>query len=92
MSAYLDDLIKKLEAEADKGRAQLEKLEALNAGRRSQEQDAGALKRILQRLEILKALQNAERDRKRRRRRSDIGFTPTFQPPASKKVKVSDTA
>ena len=92
MSAYLDDLIKKLEAEADKGRAQLEKLEALNAGRRSQEQDAGALKRILQRLEILKALQNAERDRKRRRRRSDIRFTPTFQPPAPKKAKVSNTA
>ena len=92
MSAYLDDLIKKLEAEADKGRAQLEKLEALNAGRRSQEQDAGALKRILQRLEILTALQNAERDRKRRRRRSDIRFTPTFQPPAPKKAKVSNTA
>jgi hypothetical protein len=85
MSGYLDDLIKKLEAEADKGRTQLEKLEALNAGRRSQEQDAGALKRILQRLEILRALQNTERDRKRRRRRPDFRSTPIFQPPTSKK-------
>ena len=93
MSAYLDELIKKLEAEADKGREQLRKLEALTASRRSQEQDTGALKRVLQRLEILKSLQNAERDRKRRRRRlPDIRATPTLQPPTSKKAKISNTA
>jgi hypothetical protein len=92
MSAYLDELIKKLEAEADKGREQLRKLEALTASRRSQEQDTGALNRVLQRLEILKALQNAERDRKRRRRRPDIRSTPILQPPTSKKAKISNTA
>src|SRR5262245_14309863 len=65
MSAYLNDLIKEVEAEAEKSREQLKKLEALapKVNRRSQEQDTGALSRILQRLEILKAL--AERDRKR---------------------------
>jgi hypothetical protein len=92
MSAYLDELIKKLEAEADKGREQLRKLEALTASRRSQEQDTGALNRVLQRLEILKALQNAERDRKRRRRRPDIRSAPIFQPPTPKKAKISNTA
>ena len=39
---YLRDLIKEVEAEAEKARARLKKIEALNP--RSQEQDAGALK------------------------------------------------
>ena len=47
---------------------------------------------FLQPLEILKALQNAERDRKRRRRRPEIRSTPIRQPPTSKKAKVSNTA
>jgi len=92
MSVYLDELIKSLEAEADKGREQLTKLEALTASRRSQEQDTGALNRVLQRLEILKALQNAERNRKRGRRRLDIRYAPTPQPPTSRKPKISSTA
>ena len=52
MSVYLRDLIKEVEAEAEKARARLKKIEALNS--RSQEQDAGALKRLMQRLEILR--------------------------------------
>ena len=68
MSVYLRDLIKEVEAEAEKARARLKKIEALNS--RSQEQDAGALKRLMQRLEILRALQQAEGNRARMRRRS----------------------
>ena len=70
MSVYLRDLIKEVEAEAEKARARLKKIEALNASPRSQEQDAGALKRLMQRLEILRALQQAEGNRARMRRRS----------------------
>jgi hypothetical protein len=63
MSAYLNDLIQALEAEAERGRARLKKCEAFNASKRPHDPDAGALKRTLQRLEILKAVQKAESDR-----------------------------
>ena len=68
MSVYLSVLIKEVEAEAEKARARLKKIEALNAshvsgtGRRR-------LKRLMQRLEILRALQQAEGNRARMRRR-----------------------
>jgi hypothetical protein len=68
MSVYLSDLIKEVQAEAEKARARLKKIEALNLSRRSQEQDAAALKRLMQRLEILRALQQAEGNRARMRR------------------------
>jgi hypothetical protein len=61
MSAYLTELIKTLEAEAERARALVKKLEASNASKRSVENDTGALKRILQRLETLKTLQDTER-------------------------------
>jgi hypothetical protein len=70
MSAYLDNLINEVEAEAEIARARLQKLETFNATQRSQERDASALRRILQRLEILKGLQQAEKDRIGRRRRA----------------------
>jgi hypothetical protein len=70
MSMYLSELIKEVEAEAEKARARLKKIEVLPASRRSQEQDAGSLRRFMQRLEILRALQQAENNRARMRRRS----------------------
>jgi len=58
MSIYLDDLIKALEAEAKEERLHLRKLEA---PRRFRPKNAGSLlRRTLQRLETLKALQKAE--------------------------------
>jgi hypothetical protein len=69
MSAYLTELIKTLEAEAERARALVKKLEASNASKRSVENDTGALKRILQRLETLKTLQDTERRLSKRRQR-----------------------
>jgi hypothetical protein len=83
MSVYLSDLIKEVEAEAEKARERLKKIEALNASRRSQEQDAGALRRLMQRLELLRALQQGESNRAQMRRRS------TTAPLASSKKAMS---
>jgi hypothetical protein len=69
MSAYLNELIRTLEAEAERARARLKKLEASNSSKRPHETDTGALKRILQRLETLNALQEAERRLSKRRNR-----------------------
>jgi hypothetical protein len=90
MSAYLNDLIKELEAEAERGRARAKKCEAFNASRRSQERDEGALRRIAQRLEILKALQKTESNRRETRRRSILRSMPLSLPrPPSKKTKTA---
>jgi hypothetical protein len=69
MSAYLNELIRTLEAEAERARARLKKLEASNSSKRPHEIDTGALKRVLQRLETLKALQDTERRLSKRRQR-----------------------
>jgi hypothetical protein len=87
MSAYLNDLIKELEAEAERGRAWLKKWEALNPRRRSQERDEGSLRRIAQRLEILKALQKTESNRREARRRSILRSMPSR--PLSKRAKTA---
>jgi hypothetical protein len=77
MSAYLTELIKTLEAEAERARALVKKLEAANASKRSVENDTGALKRILQRLETLKTLQDTERRLSKRRQR--VAHPPAVQ-------------
>jgi hypothetical protein len=69
MSAYLNELIRTLEDEAERARARLKKLEASNSSKRPLESDTGALKRVLQRLETLKALQETERRLSKRRQR-----------------------
>ena len=69
MSAYLNELVRTLEAEAERARARLKKLEASNSSKRPHEIDMGALKRVLQRLETLKALQETERRLSKRRQR-----------------------
>jgi hypothetical protein len=78
MSAYLTELIKKLEAEAERARALLKKFEGSNAAKRSLENDSGALKRILQRLETLEALQETEQRLSKRRQRV-MGRSPAVQ-------------
>jgi hypothetical protein len=70
MSAYLNELVRTLEAEAERARARLKKLEASNFSKRPHENDTGALKRVLQRLETLKALQEMERRLSKRRQRA----------------------
>jgi len=77
MSAYLTDLIKTLEAEAERARALVKKLETSNASKRSLDNDTGALKRILQRLETLKALQETERRLSKHRQR--VAPSPAVQ-------------
>ena len=77
MSAYLTELIKTLEAEAERARALVKKLEASNASKRSVENDTGALKRILQRLETLTTLQDTERRLSKRRQR--VARSPAVQ-------------
>ena len=70
MSAYLNELIRTLEAEAERARARLKKLEPSSSSKRPHENDTGALKRVLQRLETLKALQDTERRLSKRRQRA----------------------
>jgi hypothetical protein len=68
MSTYLNELIQSLETEAVEERAHLRALER-HGGRRSRFTD-GALRRTLQRIEVLKKLQRSEATARRSRRRS----------------------
>lgn len=61
MSIYLDQLIKALENEANEARVQLRKLE--RAGGRPPKDADGALKRTLQRIDILKKVRKSEKRR-----------------------------
>jgi hypothetical protein len=59
MNAYLDQLIKSVEAEAAEERIHLKEQERIR--RYPSKSAGGGLRRALQRLEVLRSLRNAER-------------------------------